>query len=174
MNSIQIQEVLGYDFEQDKYILPLILPMVEEMIAKSQHSMTSFYRPLLQAEIAKFKTAIKYDEMAAEEKANMQLAHKDPAALDKKLGIIRDEWGRVVSRDGVPDPYYQKANPDYCVPFNKIKDVKFDMNDPKLTKLMMDAEARADEEEANTRERAAKYLEKVKQHPTTNFYEMPK
>ena len=171
MDFIVTQEMLANDFEQSKYWLPLILPNIERIVEESQDPITSLYSEKVKKEIAHFKQTINYDAIVAEIQADMRMS---PERRDEKFGIVRDEYGNEMSRNGVPNPYY--TDPETIDERNA--EYEEAMSDPQMREeyfenLMADVSARIESEEAEVRAKASIYLKQVEQNPTTNFYEMP-
>lgn len=105
--------------------------------------------------------------------ADIELSRTNPKALDEKYGIVRDEFGNVISRKGIPNPYYKtreqtlKDNEYY----ESIKD-----NPDELSRyyanLSKESEKRWQAEYDETSKIATKRLEEILKKPTKNFYEL--
>ena len=160
MKSHMLQEILAADFEKEKYSLTLTMPFIEAALENSNDSITSVYKSKLQEELRLFKEAIGYDELVAEEKTNMELMRKDPKALDRKLGIVRDEYGNEVSRNGVPNKYYVERG---------SLDTEEGLESFRKKNLL-----NRGDEELEVKKRAALYIKKVKLNPKANFYDIMK
>lgn len=165
MKNPDILGILTTDYNQDKYALLLTMPIIENTIknADPNNGYISYaYKPKLKAELAKLKEAIGYDQMIAEEKENMRLMFTDPDALDKKLGIVRDKYGREVSRNGVPNPYY--INQDDYVPTERLSDTNISTFKLRPSKQLL-------QEFKETERKAKLRLKQIKKNPTQNVYE---
>ena len=172
MKSPMIQEILASDFERDKYALPLYFPFVEAAVASSNWLGTSSYRDIITSEFQKFKEAVNYDAIKAEIDEDMHLMYHDPAKLDEKFQIVRDRYGREVSRGGVPNPYY--VSPDE-IDAREARIKEIGDNEEELKKFyseifeesldVMNEEARKVAELAEIR------LAEILKNPTANFYD---
>lgn len=173
MKDPMLNEIIASKFNSDKYILPLYLPNVEAAIKHSRHLGTVMYREKIQAELELFKKAIGYDDIRAEIDADIKLMFKDPAALDRKFGIVRDEYGMEMSRNGVPNPYYYtKAEMDASNAYlESIKDSPEKMSEY-WSKIVEDSRRQQEEEYSKTQEIAQKRLEIILENPEANFYEL--
>ena len=172
MQSKDIQDILASDFEKDKWSLVLTLPMIEEGIKHSNNMGTIVYREKLQEEIAKLKEAINFDAMQKEVEEDMKLMRTDPAALDRKFQIVRDEYGREISRGGVKNPYYRKTREKDLLPVGEsMKELKLDsiFNEKMFKKILKDHIKK----DKRTRKKAAARLKVIAQNPTQNVYDQP-
>jgi|GEM_PF-2958002 len=161
----------GTDFAKNKWSLLLTLPSIENIVYNTEDIATEMNKKLLLEEIKKLKIAIDYDGMQAEMVADMELMRTDPKALDEKFGIVKDKYGREISRGGVLNPYYEEIDPE-TIPERNAK-FKEDMKDPvKEQEFISKIEAEHDAEMKLTYQRATLFLEKVKKNPTANIYEM--
>ncbi len=106
METGLIKTILAGDFEKDKWGLPIYLPIIEQRIENSDWFGTIVYKDFTMQEVQKFKTAIGYADMEAEIEADLILQRTNPEELEKKFKIVRDRYGREISRNGVPNPYY--------------------------------------------------------------------
>jgi len=107
MRDRDILDILASDFEKEKYVLPLTVPIIKKVIENSRCLTTHMYRDKIKKELDIFLKAIHYDEIEKEMHEDAKLMWKDPKKLDEKFGIVRDEHGREMSRNGVPNPYYK-------------------------------------------------------------------
>ena len=172
MQNPEIKEILANDFEKDKYSLPMTMPLVEAALAKSRHIGSVLYRDNIQKELEYFKQAIGYDKIQQEIDEDIKMMKTNPAKLDEKFNIVRDEHGREISRGGVPNPYYkpmeeiQREN-EY---FESIKD-----NPTKLSEYFQALTEECYKEMMIENERISKIadtrLEEIALNPTANFYE---
>ncbi len=175
MNSRGIKQILASNFEDDKFALTMYLPFIEQSVDKSIHIGTFMYKDKVKKELALFKKAIGYDDIAKEIEEDMQLMYNNPELLDKKFGIVRDRYGREISRGGKPNPYYispEEADADMAY-FESIKD---DENKVKeyfdgLYKKSLKQMALEDEKVS---QKAEERLQEIKKSPTANFYEKAK
>ena len=170
MQSKYIQDILASDFEKDKWSLVLTLPMIESAIKHSNNMGTIVYKEKLLEEIAKLKEVINFDAMQKEVKEDMQLMRTNPSALDKKFKIVRDKYGREISRDGVKNPYYQKTNK------KDLKSLLDDKKELELNSLVYEKMLKRNikihiKENQKTQKRASKQLKIIAQNPTQNVYE---
>ena len=170
MQSKYIQDILASDFEKDKWSLVLTLPMIESAIKHSNNMGTIVYKEKLLEEIAKLKEVINFDAMQKEVKEDMQLMRTNPSALDKKFKIVRDKYGREISRDGVKNPYYQKTNK------KDLKSLLDDKKELELNSLVYEKMLKRNikihiKENLKTQKRASKQLKIIAQNPTQNVYE---
>ncbi|MDR1917521.1 MAG: hypothetical protein LBQ05_00870 [Christensenellaceae bacterium] len=173
--NFELQTIISADTESNKILLPLTLPNITKMIKTTKEPITQHYKPYLLHELAMYKKGINYKDFMKEEKANMQLFKTDPAALDEKLGIVRDENGRIISRDGVPDPNYAAlaAEREELSAFNdldNINNIAFQKSKEKdfLEKLHKEL----DDEKREVYEKAQKRLSKIALRPTAYAYEI--
>lgn len=170
MQSKYIQDILASDFEKDKWSLVLTLPMIESAIKHSNNMGTIVYKEKLLEEIAKLKEVINFDAMQKEVKEDMQLMRTNPSALDKKFKIVRDKYGREISREGVKNPYYQKTNK------KDLKSILDDKKELELNSLVYEKMLKRNikihiKENLKTQKRASKQLKIIAQNPTQNVYE---
>lgn len=170
MQNKEIQDILASNFEKDKWSLVTTLPMIEAGIEHSNYMGTVIYREKLQEEIAKLKKSINFEAMQKEVEEDMKLMRTDPAALDRKFNIIRDKYGREISRGGIKNPYYQKTSEkDLKSILDAKKDLEFGFTvDEKTLKRIIEAHRI---EDAKTHKKASKRLKTIKQNPTQNVYE---
>lgn len=170
MQSKYIQDILASDFEKDKWSLVLTLPMIESAIKHSNNMGTIVYKEKLLEEIAKLKEVINFDAMQKKVKEDMQLMRTNPSALDKKFKIVRDKYGREISREGVKNPYYQKTNK------KDLKSILDDKKELELNSLVYEKMLKRNikihiKENLKTQKRASKQLKIIAQNPTQNVYE---
>lgn len=162
----------SFNFENDKFVLPLVLPKIEKVVKTSNHIGTVMYRDKILQEIELFKEKINYSAIEKEIEEDIQLMHRNPKKLDEKFGIVRDEHGFEISRNGVPNPYYisfedrNKIQAEY----DKIKDdqkalAKF------YAKFKNKGQKDIKREEKLLKQRVAQRWEEIKEDPTQNFYE---
>ena len=176
MRHPDIIENLAGDFEKDKYSLLLTLPLVESAIKASNHLGTVIYRERILKEIEKFKQDIKFDEMEAEVQADMQLLKSEKGAskkIDARLGIVRDEYGREISRNGVPNPYY-KSREQIEAENAEYEAIKGDPEKEKeyFERLVADCVSDMEREfEANST-LAESRLKQIFANPNANYYEL--
>lgn len=173
MDSLEIKEIIAGDFTQDKYALPLYLPFIENCVKNSRWLGTVMYREAVLKELEIFKKAIGYDDIVKEIQEDMALMKKDPKKLDEKFKIVRDKYGREISRNGVLNPYYvspEKVDEmnDY---YESIKDDEEklgayfgEMIEESVEKMKIEAE--------KTSLIAKERLEEILENPTTNFYDL--
>lgn len=172
MNSPMIKEILASDFEQDKYALPLYLPFIETAVANSNWIGTVTYHDTITSELEKFKSAINYDAIKAEIDEDMKLMYHDPAKLDEKFQIVRDKYGREISRGGKPNPYY--VSPEEVDAMDaKLKLVENDKEELKkfYSEVFSDSLEIMDEEAKKVAELAEIRLAEILKNPTANFYD---
>lgn len=173
MKDPDVLEVTVGNFDEDKYILPASLPFIIEGIKNSNHVGTVLYREKVLEEIENFKTAIGYDEIEAEIDADLKLLKTNPNELDKKFGIVRDERGREISRNGKPNQYY--ISPEEWD--RQIEQYRLIENDPEqLEKLFNQLEKKARKELKLSYKKLSKEakvrFKEILNNPTINFYEM--
>lgn len=173
MQDPMILEIIASDFANDKYILPLVLPNVEAAIKNSQHLGTVLYREKILSELELFKKAIKYDEINAEIEEDLKLMFKDPEALDRKFGIVRDKYGMEISRNGIPNPYYYSRE-DLETTNAYLESIKDDTikKQEYWTKLIEKSVQKIEREYTKTQQIAQSRLKVILENPTTNFYEL--
>jgi len=170
MQNKEIQEILASDFEKDKWTLVTTLPFIEAGIKHSNNLGTVLYREKLQEEIAKLKEVINFDAMQKEVEDDMKLMLTDHAVIEKKYKIVRDKYGREISRGGVKNPYYQKLKEKDLVSKAKTKKdlgLGFDIDEKTLKKIIKIHTI----EDAKTRKKASKRLKAIAKNPTQNVYE---
>lgn len=173
MKDPMIHGIIASNFENDKYTLPIYLPNVENSIKHSRHLGTVMYKEKILSELELFKKAINYDGINAEIEADIKLMFKDPAALDKKFGIVRDEYGMEISRNGVPNPYYYTRE-ELEQSNAYLESIK---NDPEKqreywSKIVEESRKEMEQEYIATQEIAQKRLEQILENPEANFYEL--
>ena len=173
MKNPYIIDMMVGDFENDKYSLTLTMPLVEQGIKNSEYLGTCLYRDKLFKELDAFKKAIKYDELEKEIQEDMKMMYKDPKKLDEKYGIVRDKYGREISRNGVANPYY--------ISLEKLDEMERQYQEAKqdkdkfqeyLNKLAKEAVEQVKLEYEKNDEIARKRLEVILKNPTINFYEL--
>lgn len=172
MDFIQTKDIIAGDFNQDKYALPLYLPFIEKCVKNSVWLGTIMYREKILFELELFKKAINYDGIVREINEDMKLMKTDPAKLDEKFKIVRDKYGREISRNGVMNPYYvsfeeSERREKY---FDSIKDDEKKVKeywDEIVKRSISDMEL----EEEKVSRIAEKRLEKILNNPTANFYD---
>jgi len=171
MKDPEIVSILASDFEKDKYALALYMEFVENAINKSQHIGTIMYRKKILQELETFKKAIGYDDMIAEIDSDMKLMFKDPKKLDEKFGIVRDQYGREISRNGIPNPYYVSRE-QFDADNAEFQAAKADPQrfEEYLSGLQQQCFERMEAEYAESSEIASRRLEEIKSNPTANFY----
>ena len=172
MDSYAVKSIIASNFEDDKYALPMYLPFVEDAVKSSNWLHTSIYRDLIFKELEHFKKSIGYDEIKAEIDEDIRLMRTDPQKLDEKFQIVRDKYGREISKNGVPNPYY--ISPEESdelerrhkeVSGSKQKEYEFNLELFNKSKAIMDAEEQKIIELANAR------IEEILKNPTANFYD---
>lgn len=151
LEFIPLQEEIAGNFENDKYMLPLILPNIEIMVNHPTNWSTKYNQKMLLEEIEKLKKAVNYDQMVKEMEED-----------------IANDTNRHNYRDIEPR---EPVDPSNLV---RIKDLDF-------ASLMMDSEMIEDmkkrlekeirTEEAEIRKAAKAKLKKVSDNPTANVYE---
>ncbi len=173
MQDPMLHEIISSNFANDKYMLPLYLPCVEASIKNSRHLGTVMYKEKILSELERFKKAIKYDDISAEIESDVKLMFKDPDALDRKFGIVRDKYGNEISRNGIPNPYYYtreelEASNAYLdsIKNDPIKQKEYWQKIIKKSKLAIE------EEYQRTQEIAKKRLDVILENPEANFYEL--
>ena len=173
MDFIETKEIIAGDFENDKYALPLYLPFIENCVKNSRWLGTIMYKEKVLSELEIFKKAVGYDDIKKEIEEDMKLMRRDPKKLDEKFKIVRDKYGREISRNGVKNPYY--ISPEEVDKmdehFESIKD-----DEEKLKEyfdgLVSDSLEKMQEEEDHVSKIAKERLEKILENPTSNFYEL--
>ncbi|MBQ9790071.1 MAG: hypothetical protein IJW24_00565 [Clostridia bacterium] len=173
MKDPTIHEIIASNFENDKYMLTSYLPFVEAAIKNSRHLGTVMYRKKILEELEVFKKAIGFDELRAEIDADIKLMFKDPAALDAKFGIVRDQYGREMSRNGVPNPYYKSREEmeQENAYLESIKDDPDKLNEF-WSKVIEETTEEMQREYLATEKLANQRLELILKNPTANFYEL--
>ena len=170
LRSYEMQQILSNDFAKDRWALILTLPIVEDIVNNPKHASTKINQEMLLAEIALLKQAIDYDGMVTEQDEDMKLMRTDPVALDRKFGIVRDEYGHTISRDGIPDPYYKKIDPATLPQLNA--QFENDMQDPKRqAEFHAAVMKRVKNEDRIAKAKAKAFLKKVKRNPTSDVYD---
>lgn len=173
MDFIGTKEIIAGDFSKDKYALPLYLPFIENCVKNSRWLGTVMYREAVLKELEIFKKAIGYDDIVKEIQEDMALMKKDPKKLDEKFNIVRDKYGREISRNGVLNPYY--VSPEKVDEMNayyeSIKDDEEKLEtyfgeivEESVKNMKMEAE--------KTSSIAKERLEEILENPTTDFYEL--
>lgn len=172
MESPFVQELIVDNFEQDKYALPIYLPFIETCVDKSNWLSTTVYREKIKEEIKRFKETIGYDAIRAEIDNDLAMLRKDPQYVDKRLGIVRDRFGREMSRNGVPNPYY--VSPEQVIAdeqyYESIKDDK-EKREAYFSEIIADSSRRCLKENQILAERTKKRLEEILLSPTEDFYQ---
>lgn len=175
MRHPDIIENLAGDFEKDKHSLTLTLPLIEAAIRNSNHIGTVMYREKVLKELELFRKAIDFDGIRAEMDRHIELLRQGPEGkkqVDLELGIVRDEYGREISRNGVPNPYYRSReqmeadNREY----EAVKGTPAEKEylDKIVRKCVEDMEREHEEKSSIAEER----LEEIIANPTVNFYEL--
>ncbi len=174
MNSYDVKSILAGDFEKDKWALALYLPMVESAVEHSNHLGSVMYRDFVKKEFEKLKQAIDYESMQAEIDEDIRLMKTNPKALDEKFGIVRDRYGREISRNGEPNPYY--ISPEEADAMQaKYEEAESDPIKKKqlmqeiLKKCLHDMEV----EEQVVLELAEARIQEILENPTRNCYDKP-
>lgn len=160
MQDKEIQDILASNFEKEKWSLVTTLPIIESCIEHSNYMGTVIYKEKLQEEIAKLKKSIDFEAMQKEVEEDIKLMKTDPAALDRKFKIVRDKYGREISRDGVKNPYYQKTS-------KKDFELDFTIDEKTIKRIIKTHRI----EDSKTRKKAYRQLKTIKQNPTQNVYE---
>lgn len=172
MNHPTVISILANDFEKDKYALPLTMPIIESAIKSNNHIGTVLYRDKVLEELEKFKTAIGYDAINEEIEQDLVYFRTDPNKLDEKFGIERDKYGREISRNGVPNPYY--VTPEECEKsmeyYNSIKDDEEKLSEY-FSGIAQKVHQEFEEEQAQLHKLAQIRKDEIKENPTSNFYE---
>lgn len=172
MDFIGTKEIIAANFENDKYMLPIYLPFIERCIRSSNWLGTILYRKKVLSELELFKQAINYDQIVKETDDDIKLMKTDSKKLDEKFGIVRDKYGREISRKGIANPYYvsieeiEKRNKEY-EEAKKDKEVFRVYMDNLVKETLIEIE----KEDKKTEEIAKKRLEEILENPTTNFYD---
>lgn len=180
MKSRGVLEMLASDFETEMDSLLLVLPLIENYISSLEHDnldsgneyTTYLRKTFLLNEIEKLKTAINFDGMLKEMNDDLELIRQDPIGsekiLDEKYKIVRDKYGRIVSRSGVEDEFYIPANED----FDKICE---NLSEEEIVKLLNDDFKKIHEKHNNHDKRiyelAQKRLKEIEKDPYKNVYE---
>lgn len=173
MNNPEIKSILASDFEKDKYALALTLPIIEERIKTSKYLGTSLYREKVLSELESFKTAIGYDKLSQEVEEDMKLMYTNPNKLDEKFNIVRDEYGREISRSGVVNPYYknyEKVKPEDEY-FHKIKGDNKKLKEYEQ-KIIKESCIRIKAEEDEVSRLAKLKLKQIHKNPGVDFYKL--
>ncbi len=168
MDNWTIKQILASNFEEDKYILPLVLPHIEKIIDEARNIGTSVYQSKLKEEIKLLKEAINYDAFVAEIKDDMRLMHENPKALDKKFSIVRDKYHNEVSKGGVKNVYYTSPRELDYIQSIQNDNRKREAYRLKLAKRNLKIQKR---EDAKVLKLASKRLEQILKNPTQNVYE---
>lgn len=175
MENPDIKDILASNFEQDKYTLTITLPLIEQAIKNSNYLGTVLYREKILRELEIFKTSINYDGIRKEVDEDIKMMYEDPKKLDEKFGIVRDKYGREISRNGVANPYYVSPEEidEMEMKYEEAKkdEVKFQQY---LNEMAKQAIEDIKLEYAKTDEIAKKRLEEILKNPTANFYETNK
>jgi len=102
----------------------------------------------------------------------MAIFKTNPKKLDEKLGIVRDRLGNVVSRNGVPEPYYispeeRDKEEEY------YQSIKHDENKVQefFNKIAYDEYQKIIEEDRQNHALAKQKIAEISLNPTKNFYE---
>lgn len=166
------KELIVNNFEEEKYVLPLTLPFIEQAIRSSIWLGTVGYREKTLAEIEKFKQAVGYDDIAKEIEEDMKLMRTDPKKLDEKFGIVRDHYGREISRNGKPNPYYisPEESDSMQTRLDLIKDDEEQLS-AFANEMLEKSIARWESEDNELSELTKVRLEQIMQNPTANFYD---
>lgn len=170
-----MHEIIASDFTKEKYTLPLIMPIIDLIVEKSNHIGTFMYRKKVKHEIELFKKAINYESLKEEVENDIILMKTDPKKLDEKFNIVRDIYNTDISRGGVKNPYY-------ISPEELEKETKYlkSTNDNKekideyFTRLIYKSLEEIEKEKQQTAQKAKTRLNQIKQTPTKNFYEEQK
>ena len=177
MQNPEVIEGLAINFDNDKFTLPITMPLIENRIKHSNHMGTVLYRNKILKEIELFKEAIGYDSIRAEIDADMEMLRKfgweGSRKIDERLGIVRDQYGREVSRNGVPNPYY------YTVEEMEEMNREYDeaMKTPEtaeewFNKITAKVNEEIQEEYNVAKSIADSRLEEIYDNPTINYYEL--
>lgn len=179
MERLEIQILLAENFEDTKWNLVHLMPIYELVIKNSNDLFTSHYRETIVAkEIEYFKQKVNYDELVREERENMRMMLTDPDGLDKKLGIVRDNRGVIVSRNGVPEPFY--TSPEEYERYEQLDagntDIEngfIDFDNERWMAIAQKSTTDQETYERKIRERAKTRLAEIKLNPTANYFEQP-
>ena len=163
MQSPDIIGILASNYEDEKYSLPMLLPLVENLVKNSDNLPTCIYKDKLEDEIIKLKQAVNYDALVREIQEDMQMIKTDPAKLDEKFGIVRDKFGNEMGRNG-------KINPYYISPEELITHESDSFDDKFFIELYGKHRKAKLEEESQTYKKAKNRLKKIKKNPTQNVY----
>ena len=172
MDFIYTKEIIASKFENDKYALPIYLPFIEQCINNSKWLGTCLYKEKVLSELEKFKQAIGYDAIRKEVYDDINLMYTDPNKLDEKFKIVRDKYGREISRGGIANPYYisLKEADDMEEYYLSIEDDEVKMREFN-EKLVRESVERIENGEVKVSSLAKKRLEEILSNPTANFYE---
>lgn len=171
MASPFVQELIVDNFENDKYALPLYLPFVEKCVEHSKWMSTMIYREKIKEEIKIFKETIGYDDIKAEMENDLVMLRKDRTYVDRRLGIVRDKYGREMSRNGVPNPYY--VSPEDVIAdsqyYDSIKDDEEKLKEY-YSGIAHDSATRAQMELEELSLKASKRVQEILLNPTEDYY----
>jgi hypothetical protein len=166
-----VEAIIAEDTDTGKYALPLILPNLEIMLNLTTEPITQYYKPYIERELAQHKRGINYEQFIQEERENMLLSQTDPKRLDEKLGIVRDEFGAEISRNGVPNPYYRKFDPATAVSLDDFAEEK-SIWEKMIDEDIKEIDRQAGIENSIISEKAQKRLSKIALHPTAFAFEI--
>ncbi len=174
MNSYDVKSILAGDFEKEKWALAITLPLVEAAVEHSIHLGSVMYRDFVKQEFEKLKKAIDYEDMQAEIDADMKMMKTNPKALDEKFEVVRDRYGREISRNGVPNPYYISPE-DADAMQAKYEEAQSDPT--KKQQLMQEILEKCfhnmEVEEQAVLELAELRMQEILKNPTRNCYDKP-
>ncbi len=172
MQSPEIHDVINANFENDKYALPMTMPLIENAVKNSNWLGTLLYKDITLSELEDFKAAIHYDAIVAEIDEDLKSLRRDPHSLDEKFKIVRDKYGREISRNGIPNPYYISPE-DADALQSRYNDVQ---DDPEVLLKLIAEDCETSfrqseiERQENARRAKIRYAQ-IQQNPTANFYD---
>lgn len=172
MEHPDIKDILAGDFEQNKYVLTLTMPSIEKIVENSNWIATLVYREKILKELEIFKKAINYEDLVREVEEDVKLMRSNPAKLDEKFGIVRDKYGREISRNGIPNPYYV-SHEELVAENEYIESIKGDEGKMReyLESLSRESSEQLALEDERTSKLAKARMEEILNNPKKNFYE---
>jgi hypothetical protein len=102
---------------------------------------------------------------------DLAMLKKDRTYVDRRLGIVRDRYGREMSRNGVPNPYY--VSPEQVIAdsqyFDSIKDDE-EKRREYFESIAQESEKRCQIELEELSQRASKRVQEILLNPTEDYY----
>jgi hypothetical protein len=176
MEQTLLKETIANDTENGKSGFMLMDSMIKTILQRTTENSTLYYKPYIIRELNAHKKGINYDKFVLEERENMYLAQHDPKKLDEKLGIVRDEYGAEMSRNGIPDPYYRPTRKENLLSLDELSKCRAELGDyilPDFNEIDYDAiEQSFLDEFRRTAVNAEKRLSKIAINPTAFAYEI--